>query len=131
MNRSSPCCLPNSARHFSPTSTAISLMDRSPKRHYTARPAIIGVTAVMAMAARYFGRDVTLERVCELAGSGPLGYTLPWELALAARIATLRRAILLGQLRQAGIRVVDWDVRLDLPVLVEQALGRQAGPPQH
>jgi uncharacterized protein (DUF58 family) len=46
------------------------------------------------------------------------------SLALASRLATFKRALTLGQLREAGIRVVDWDVRADLPIPVEEALGR-------
>ncbi|MBI3460075.1 DUF58 domain-containing protein [Candidatus Acetothermia bacterium] len=43
---------------------------------------------------------------------------------IASRIASLRREIVLSQLRQAGIRLVDWDTQSDLPIPVEQALGR-------
>ncbi len=45
-------------------------------------------------------------------------------LDLATRVARLKREILLSQLRQAGIRVVDWDTTQDLPIPVEQALGK-------
>ena len=46
------------------------------------------------------------------------------ELDLAARVARVERALLLGQLRQAGIRLVDWRIDLPLDQVVHASLGR-------
>jgi uncharacterized protein (DUF58 family) len=46
------------------------------------------------------------------------------SLDLAARLTGLKRQIILSELRQAGVRVVDWDTSVDLPIPIEQALGK-------
>jgi uncharacterized protein (DUF58 family) len=45
--------------------------------------------------------------------------------ALATRVARIERSVLLRRLRQAGIRIVDWDVALPLQQAVAMSLARQ------
>lgn len=47
------------------------------------------------------------------------------EIALAARIAAVERAVLLNRLRQAGIRIVDWDTSKPLGTAIASSLARQ------
>jgi uncharacterized protein (DUF58 family) len=46
------------------------------------------------------------------------------EVALAARIASVERGLLLRQIKQAGIRVVDWDVTSPIDQAIHSSLGR-------
>lgn len=46
------------------------------------------------------------------------------ELELAARVARVERLLLLRQLRQAGIRLIDWRIDLPLDQVVHASLGR-------
>jgi uncharacterized protein (DUF58 family) len=47
------------------------------------------------------------------------------EVALAARIAAVERAVLLNRLRQAGVRIVDWDTSRPLGSAIAASLARQ------
>jgi uncharacterized protein (DUF58 family) len=46
------------------------------------------------------------------------------EVALAAKIARVERGLLLRQIKQAGIRVVDWDVTSPIDQAIHSSLGR-------
>jgi uncharacterized protein (DUF58 family) len=47
------------------------------------------------------------------------------EVALAARIAAVERAVLLNRLRQVGVRIVDWDTGRPLATAVASSLAHQ------
>lgn len=47
------------------------------------------------------------------------------RIQMAARIARIERAVLFRRLRQAGVRIVDWDVAIPLHQAIATALARQ------
>lgn len=52
------------------------------------------------------------------------GLPAQWDIKLAVRVARLERALLLDQLRQAGIRVLDWQVETPLAQAVSTTIGQ-------